>query len=191
MNVYDFDGTIYDGDSTLDFYLFVLKNKPSLICCIPRQLYGYFLYKLNKINKTQFKERFFCFLNKIDASSLLGEFWNKYEKRILPYYLAQQSEDDIVISASPEFLLEPICNRLGIKHLVASKVDVCTGKFYGENCRGEEKVRRFNELYPNAFIDAFYTDSMADLPLIKLSKQSYIVKNGKPIRYSEVDNAKR
>ena len=26
MNVYDFDKTIYDGDSTLDFYLFSLKK---------------------------------------------------------------------------------------------------------------------------------------------------------------------
>ena len=26
MNVYDFDKTIYDGDSTADFYLFSLKR---------------------------------------------------------------------------------------------------------------------------------------------------------------------
>ena len=26
MNVYDFDKTIYDGDSTLDFYIFSVKK---------------------------------------------------------------------------------------------------------------------------------------------------------------------
>ena len=31
MNVYDFDGTIYNGDSTIDFYIYALKSKPSII----------------------------------------------------------------------------------------------------------------------------------------------------------------
>ncbi|MBQ8131217.1 MAG: hypothetical protein IJ193_01860 [Bacilli bacterium] len=31
INVYDFDGTIYDGDSSIDFYWFYLrKNKKEL-----------------------------------------------------------------------------------------------------------------------------------------------------------------
>lgn len=38
MNVYDFDKTIYNGDSTIDFYLYSLRKKP--------QLYDIFLIKL-------------------------------------------------------------------------------------------------------------------------------------------------
>lgn len=30
-NIYDFDKTIYDGDSTVDFFLFCLKREPILI----------------------------------------------------------------------------------------------------------------------------------------------------------------
>ena len=30
MNVYDFDKTIYDGDSSVDFYKFSLKRHPKL-----------------------------------------------------------------------------------------------------------------------------------------------------------------
>lgn len=37
MNVYDFDGTIYDGDSSVDFFLYALKRMPSLIRYAPRQ----------------------------------------------------------------------------------------------------------------------------------------------------------
>ena len=51
MNVYDFDGTIYDGDSTVDFYVFALKKKPSLISYGPKQAWGFLLYLLKKINK--------------------------------------------------------------------------------------------------------------------------------------------
>ena len=29
MNVYDFDGTIYDGDSTFDFYKYCMKKHPA------------------------------------------------------------------------------------------------------------------------------------------------------------------
>ena len=47
--------------------------------------------------------------------------------------------DDVIISASPEILLTEICRRLGIKYLIASKVEKITGKYYGENCYGKEK----------------------------------------------------
>ena len=35
VNLYDFDKTIYDGDSTIDFYLFCLKKKLSIIQYLP------------------------------------------------------------------------------------------------------------------------------------------------------------
>ena len=34
MNVYDFDGTIYDGDSTVDFLIYMYRKHPGLM--IPR-----------------------------------------------------------------------------------------------------------------------------------------------------------
>lgn len=38
MNVYDFDKTIYDGDSTLDFYFFHLRKVQCLL--------GFYQFKL-------------------------------------------------------------------------------------------------------------------------------------------------
>ena len=29
IDVYDFDGTIYDGDSSIDFFLYAIKKKKS------------------------------------------------------------------------------------------------------------------------------------------------------------------
>ena len=37
IDVYDFDGTIYDGDSTVDFWLYCLRRKPSLLRFLPHQ----------------------------------------------------------------------------------------------------------------------------------------------------------
>ena len=38
IDVYDFDGTIYDGDSTVDFSLFCLRRHPALLTALPRFL---------------------------------------------------------------------------------------------------------------------------------------------------------
>lgn len=183
MNVYDFDGTIYEGDSTVDFFFFALKHKPSLVRYFPKQAMGFLLYTLKRIEKTELKERFFCFLRGIDAQKLTETFWEKKEHKIYKWYLEQQREDDIVISASPEFLVKPICNRLGIRYIIASKVDEQTGKFSGENCRGQEKVRRLAEEYQVTHIHKFYSDSHSDLPLAQIADEAYLVKNGKTMTW--------
>ena len=96
----------------------------------------------------------------------------------LDWYLNQRKQDDIVISASPKFLLTPICDRLGIRHLIASEVDPITGMFTGENCRGQEKVRRLEAEYNVTNMDSFYSDSHSDLPLAKLADKAFLVGKG-------------
>ena len=59
MNVYDFDGTIYEGDSTVDFFLYALKNRPSVLRYLPKQICGFILYAAKRIDKTKLKEYFF------------------------------------------------------------------------------------------------------------------------------------
>ncbi|MBR5773404.1 MAG: HAD-IB family phosphatase [Clostridia bacterium] len=175
MNVYDFDGTIYHGDSTKDFFRYSLKKHPLLVRYMPRQLWGFFLYAIKRIDKTAMKEMFYCFLKGIDGEKLVEEFWDSHEKNIYPFYKQQQRADDIFISASPEFLLEPICKRLSINHLMASRVDIKTGAHSGKNCRGEEKVKRLFEKYGEVHIEKFYSDSLADLPLAKLAEQAFMI----------------
>lgn len=178
MNVYDFDGTIYSGDSTVDFFLYVLKHRPSLICYVPKQAFGFLLYGLKRISKTKLKEYFFSFLSGIDAEKLAEDFWDQNQNKIFAWYFNQQKQDDIVISASPRFLLQPICGRLGIRHLIASEVDPKTGTFAGENCRGQEKVQRLASEYNVIHIDSFYSDSRSDLPLARIADKAFFVDKG-------------
>ena len=56
VNVYDFDGTIYDGDSTIDFYLFCLKKKNSICRYLVKQVFYMFLYLIKVVDKTKMKE---------------------------------------------------------------------------------------------------------------------------------------
>lgn len=91
-----------------------------------------------------------------DIDSALNDFWNVNEHKVKSWYKDRQKDDDIIISASPEFLLKPICERLGIKNLMASKVDKHTGLYDGETV-GEKKrlnvfMRNFQMLNVRNFI---------------------------------------
>lgn len=181
MNVYDFDNTIYKGDSTADFYLYCLKRHPKIICKFPKLFSGFTkFYILKQGTKTEFKEKMYDFLTCCDVEKDVEEFWKNKITNIKQWYKKQQKEDDLIISASPEFLLETPCRILGIKHLIASQVDSKTGKYTGQNCHGEEKVNRFYQQYSkDTVIEQFYSDSYSDTPLAKLAKKSYIVKGNK------------
>lgn len=174
--LYDFDGTIYDGDSSFDFIKYCFLKKPKLMKYLPKYVTAALKYKLNKITKTEMKEIFFSFLKDInDIDNLIKDFWKTHEKNIKKFYLKKEYDKDIIISASPLFLLSPIAKKYQVHDLIASPVDKHTGKFNGENCLGEEKVKVFKKKYPKAKILEMYTDSKHDLPLIKLAEKGYLV----------------
>ncbi len=177
MNVYDFDKTIYDGDSTIDFYFHCLKRHPVIMTCIPRQAVAMVRYKFKKIKKTQLKEEFYCFLGKLkNIDEDLISFWDNNQHKIKAWYKASQQTDDLIISASPEFLLQEICNREKIERLIASRVDKKTGKYKGLNCYGMEKVSRYKEIYPVEKIESFFSDSKSDQPMADIAENAYLVK---------------
>ena len=134
---------------------------------------GYFLHR---VSKTRMKEKLYGFLRGIpDIDAEVSAFWDANFHRIHKWYLAQARPDDIVISASPEFLISVPAERLGVR-LLASRVDKHTGETEGENCHGEEKVRRLREAYPEVEIAEFYSDSQSDAPLARLAEKAFLVK---------------
>lgn len=186
MNIYDFDDTVYEGDSTRDFYFHCLRRHPKILASVPLMLWSFFLYLIGVKTKTQFKEKMYRFLVYIpDIDAELELFWNKNERGIKEWYKRQQRNDDMIISASPEFLLAPICARLGITHLISSRVDKHTGVYTGENCWGEEKVRRLYDELPDAVCESFYSDSLSDAPCAQLAENAWIVRADKLVRWEE------
>lgn len=177
MNAYDFDGTIYQGDSTKDFYWFCLVHNPRVMKALPIQIKGIALYLIKVYTLKDFKTDFYSFLKYLDNWKESVElFWNKYSSKVGKWYIDQKREEDLIISASPEFLLKPICENLGVKNLIATKIDPFTGKHLSENCKGEEKIIRFRKRFPDETIDHFYFDSKSDLPMCKLAKFSHNVR---------------
>lgn len=179
INLYDFDKTIYHGDSSRDFILYEMYKHPKLYLQIPGILFAAIKYALHITDKTKMKERIFKFVKYIDVDKEVLDFWKTHECYIKDFYLKKDHSADIIISASPEFLLEPITKKLNVMDMMASRVDKHTGLFKGKNCHGEEKVRRLNEKYDNYEVMESYSDSKVDIPILKLAKKAYYVKGEK------------
>lgn len=179
MNVYDFDGTIYEGDCSVDFFIFCLKKRPWLVFILPWQILGIGLYLVHAISKGTMKEHYFSFLKFIPHdSSYIDSFWNQNIHRIYPWYKKQQQETDVVISASPAFLVKPACERIGIKNVIATDVEYSSGKFLSQNCHDVMKVSFFYKRYPDIRISQFYSDSLSDEPMAELADQAFLIDKG-------------
>lgn len=186
MNVYDFDGTIYNGDSSVDIYFFLLKRYPKLIAYFPKQMLGIVKYKLHLSSKEEMKEMYFSFLEGVRTDkTFIDDFWKQNQNKIKEWYLNQKRKDDVIISASPEFLLKPICDILGIDNLIATKVELSSGKFLSKNCQGAEKVVRFKDSFSKAEIETFYSDSKSDTYMAKLATKAFLIKKNRIIDWEQ------
>ena len=174
MNVYDFDKTIYPVDSTAQFYMWCLRKYPACRRTLGWTAWAFFCLGLRLRPKTACKQIFYRFLRHVppEAPEL---FWKEHIRFLRPWYLDQRRPDDLVISASPEFLLRPVAREIGFS-LLASRVDPSTGKYDGENCHGAEKVVRFREIYGETPVDGFWSDSRSDTPMALLAAHAHLVK---------------
>ncbi len=182
MNVYDFDNTIYRGESVVDFYGFMLRKKPGLLLILPKMIEMLLRYKACRISWEELletAERYAAkYFPQIDFPKYVNEFWDKNQRKIKKFYIENKKEDDVILSASCGFLIGEMCERLGINTVIASDIDVKTGKIK-RLCFREKKAEIFKEHFKDARIDRFYTDSMNDFPMFALSDHIYHVKGNK------------
>ena len=180
MNTYDFDKTIYRNDSSADFFLFCLGRHPGAVLrVLPRISVKGIKYFFNKCDFHELKESVFSFLKYIpDITETVNLFWKEKWNGIGQWYLQQKRDDDVIISASPEFIVSPVGKKLGVE-VIATKMNKKTGKLLGRNCHDKEKVRRFLEKHPGAKTEAFYSDSDNDTPMARFAEKAFKVDNGK------------
>ncbi|HAB66933.1 MAG TPA: hypothetical protein DCE23_06155 [Firmicutes bacterium] len=183
-DLYDFDGTIYDGDSGIDIILFAFSKYPKII---PMVLWNTIKYLFRLISKEEYKSKVFSFVKYVsDIDEFVSEFWKKNHYKLKDFWINKDShKNDIIISASGEFWLKPIALEYKVKDLIATQIDVKTGEVKDNNCHGKEKVILFYKKYPKGMIDKMYTDSINDLPLIEEAKEGYLIKKNKIYNYYE------
>ena len=175
MNVYDFDGTIFPGDCSIGFAFWCLKRHPKLwFSYLPDVLKHVILHKRGKVPNYLMQRKMFSYLTMIDDfDEQIEKYWNKNEKKIAAWYLAQKKPDDLIISASPACIIGPIANRLGVKYM-ATDFDREFGVFVDNLMYAKEKAKyMIDHGFP--VIDNFYSDSLADTPLALCAEKAHLV----------------
>ncbi len=186
IDIYDFDKTIVPFDSGSLFMGYCLLRYPYTIVFLPLQAVGLLLVLLRIINFTQYKKLCFVFVSVIPLEKAVKAFWNRHEKQVHKWFY-DRKRYSVVISASPDFLLEEISERLGFDKLICSRHNRRTGAIIGENCRNEEKVRRLYEEFDADEITVVdvYSDSIRhDKPIFALGKNCINIVKGKKVPFN-------
>ena len=187
MNIYDFDDTIFAGDSSVRFIKYSLKKHPfKVLWGIIKGLKECFKYLFKKSDIGLIKSEIFSFVKKIDnLDEYMEDYVIKHQKYIKKFYLEQKKDNDVVISASFLFIVKPFCDKLGIKTIIATLYDTKTGKIVGKNCKGQEKIVRFKEIFKKYDVNEAYSDSLSDIPMFEIAKKPYLVKDEELIPYQK------
>ena len=175
MNAYDFDGTIYPSNCTVDFGLWCVKRHPALVFSYgPRVVWSFVRYKLGKIPNYRMQRELFRYLTLIDDfTEQIEQFWDVHEAKILPWYLKQKHPDDLIMSSSPLCIIEPIARRLGV-NCVATYYDYELGVLLDNLMYAREKARYIIE-HGFPVIEHFYSDSLSDTPLALCAENAHLV----------------
>ena len=188
IDIYDFDKTIIPFDSGSLFALYCAVHYPWVLICLPVISVAGLLMLLKIINFTTIKKTCFMFVPLIPLEKAVKKFWDKHETEVYKWFLEKEKRNYVVISASPDFLLNEISERLSFNHLISTRHNK-NGIIIGENCRDEEKVLRFKKEFPDAKVIDVFSDSFHhDKPIFSLATgQCYHISNGKlePFDFNE------
>ena len=186
MKVFDFDNTLYRGESAADLFFFMIKRNRKLKKHLPVILINLVKYKLCLVDKDKLESAINGLMKAIIRSreellAVTADFWRENSHKLNPGILRYMAPEDAVITASPRFLIEGIRDRLPAETIVCSEVDLdrkCVTWFnFGEN-----KVKRYNSLCGDRPVSCFFTDSYNDRAMMKLAGKVFLVRKGRIVK---------
>ena len=181
---FDFDGTITTKDTFLEFIKF---SKGSFSFYSGFLLYAPFMvaFKLKLISNSSAKQMILKhFFKKMPLSKFQSQC-DEFALKVVPTLIRPKALKEIkklqelgakvvIVSASAENWLKGWCEMMKTEWIatrLVSSNDLLTGALDGNNCYGDEKVRRINEVYDLGEFDEIYCygDTNGDKPLLALA----------------------
>lgn len=187
LAIFDLDNTLLGGDSDYLWGEFLIEKG-----IVDEEFYRrennrfYEEYKSGTLNIYEFLEFSLEPLSRYDMGTL-HELREQYiRQKINPILLPAagelldrhraQKHTILIITATNDFVTQPIADKLGIDHLLATEAEIVdqryTGHTAGTPCFREGKVARLNQWLAqqgeNLENSWFYSDSHNDLPLLEL-----------------------
>jgi len=192
---FDFDGTLTTGDTLMPFLKFVVGSPryywylilvaPTLIAyilkLIPNDLAKQKVIKryLSGYPLSELYERGIMFSKDIIPTMLRNEGMEKLR------WHQNQQHICVLVSASFDIWLKPWADSNGFDDILSTQLEtnegIVTGLIAGNNCYGEEKVRRIESWLRQEFrmpnCTYAYGDTKGDLPMLKYVSSGLILKN--------------
>ena len=195
LAIFDVDYTLTKRETLFEFYVFLLKKDPKIIKHLPIALGSAFFYVFKIFDAKKAKEYFISFIDGIEEVKMKSIVKDFYEERLSKIIykdafdkmkeLKNQGCKVYLISASAEFYLNELYSIKEVDQIIGTKF-TCTNGMYnrsivGNNCKGEEKVKRLFEHiqkekmkvdFKNSYM---FSDSLSDLPLFNLVGNPYLI----------------
>ena len=182
MRAFDFAHTISNGYSYRDFCIYMALRRPWIWLYLPVIIFVATLKLFHIVKMKHVVEWVLKPFYRLKHEHIV-RFWDKHEKRLGQWYRDIHRDDDVVISATPAFFLEEACRRIGVTNLIATEIDMKTGKVIDPYCYREGKWERFVTAYgEDARLEAYYTDTPKDSGMLDRAEEGYLVKKGKITR---------
>lgn len=186
---FDFDGTLTTADTLIAFIRFT-HGRRRLLLGFLRHAHLLLAMKLGIYPNWKVKERIFAHFYQGTA---YGQFvqWGRNFADVAETMLDSQMVETLrlhqakghmvcVVTASIDEWVRPVCERLGVSTLFATRVEVSadgilTGRFQSPNCYGIQKVVRLLRAYPlrHTYTLYAYGDSKGDNELLALADHGF------------------
>lgn len=131
-------------------------------------------------------------LEGVERESLIDAARDYYIERIIPelnnriiediHFLNEEGYEVIIVSSGYSIYIDYFAEEYGVKEVIANdffyKGSVFSGRIIGEDCYGEEKVRRIEqELLGREIISdsISYSDNISDIPILQFAKKGVVV----------------
>ncbi|MDU4884631.1 HAD-IB family hydrolase [uncultured Clostridium sp.] len=195
LAIFDIDYTITRKETLMEFFKYLVSKDIKNIKFLPRALYSGLMYGVKVYDERRVKECFLKFIENIDEAELAKLTKSFYDERVSKILykdalemikkLKKEGYMVILISASPEFYVKEFYAIKEVDLIIGTKFTFKDGKFirkmHGNNCKGEEKVRRLNEVLKEKNIKVdfknsyMFSDSLSDKPLLDLVGNPYLI----------------
>ena len=117
MRALDFDNTIYDGESPLDFYLFSIRYNPRVLRFIAPVIFHLVRYRRSRSSRADIERAIRRYIHAYltsfdDIPAMVSAFWDTHMHKIRPWY--EPRPDDVIMTASFNYTMEEVMRRLGL-----------------------------------------------------------------------------
>jgi putative phosphoserine phosphatase/1-acylglycerol-3-phosphate O-acyltransferase len=175
--LFDFDGTILEGNSWHLFFAQTVRQRPTLLAAL-------LLRKLRLSSARQLKNaalRSLAGRSALEVQQFAESFHRRHlQPRLRPKALAQLAASRaegcqlVLATGAFDFLVRPFARELAIPLVIATRLgfrgDTCLGDIDGPECRAQKKVEAVETAFAGQTIEwdrsYAFSDNDDDLPLL-------------------------